>query len=81
MLFRSGSALVFIIEGTLARAAAVWALASAATLFGVIHSPHPSGAFFWPWAAAAPVVSARLAGAYGVLSVLCLAARAWHRRG
>ncbi|MGH7355597.1 MAG: hypothetical protein ACRELS_13600 [Candidatus Rokuibacteriota bacterium] len=40
-----GSALVFIIERRLAPAAAIWATASAATLFGMIHSPHPSGAF------------------------------------
>ncbi len=71
-----GSALVFIIERRLANAASVWAMASVATLFGVVHSPHPSGAFFWPWSAGAGGVSARLAGAYGVLAVLCLAARA-----
>ena len=70
-----GSALVFIIERRLANAASVWAMASVATLFGVVHSPHPSGAFFWPWSAGAGGVSARLAGAYGVLAVLCLAAR------
>lgn len=65
-----GAALVFIIERQLTLAAAVFALASAATLFGAIHSPQPSGALFWPWAAPS-VVSARLAGAYGVLTVLC----------
>jgi len=77
-----GSALVFIIERRLTHAAAVWATASAATLFGVIHSPHPSGAVFWPWAATATGVSGRVAGAYGVLAVLCLAAGArlsWRR--
>ncbi len=71
-----GSALVFIIDQRLLSAAGVWAAASAASLFGVIHSPHPAGAFFWPWSATPGGAPARLAGAYGVLAVLCLIAGA-----
>jgi AGZA family xanthine/uracil permease-like MFS transporter len=67
-----GAALVFIIDRRLALVALVFALASAATLFGVIHSPLASGALFLPWSAAAPTaVAGRLAGAYGVLAALC----------
>ena len=67
-----GAALVFIIDRRLALAALVFALASAATLFGVIHSPLASGALFSPWSAAAPIgVAGRLAGAYGVPAALC----------
>jgi AGZA family xanthine/uracil permease-like MFS transporter len=60
-----GSAVVWIIDRRLALAGAVLVVASVATLFGVIHSPLPSGAVFWPWAAPGPLPF-RLAGAYGV---------------
>jgi AGZA family xanthine/uracil permease-like MFS transporter len=58
-------ALVSVIDGRLGRAAAVFCACAAATLFGLMHSPLPSGALFWPWAAgrSEPVV---LAAAYGV---------------
>jgi AGZA family xanthine/uracil permease-like MFS transporter len=70
-----GSALVFVIERRAAAAAAVFALASLATLCGLVHSPLPSGAVFWPWSAAAPLgVAVPLAGAYGALAVLSLLA-------
>jgi AGZA family xanthine/uracil permease-like MFS transporter len=65
-----GWAVVAILERRPAVTAALLAVASAATLFGVIHSPLPSGALFWPWAMPAPV-SAQLAGAYGLAAVLC----------
>ena len=66
-----GAALVFLLERRPAWAALVFALASAATLFGLIHSPLASGALFWPWSAGAPVeVAGRVAGAYGVLAAL-----------
>ncbi len=69
-----GSALVAIVDGRLATAAAIVAAGGVATLFGVIHSPLPSGAVFWPWSApsGAPLV---LASAYGIAaSVLLLLA-------
>jgi adenine/guanine/hypoxanthine permease len=73
-----GSALVWIIDGRLRAAAAVFALASALSLFGVVHSPLPGGGLFVPWSPGAPgVLAARLAAAYGVLGALCwLAGRA-----
>jgi AGZA family xanthine/uracil permease-like MFS transporter len=60
-----GWALVSIIDGRFGRAAAVFCACAAATLFGLMHSPLPSGALFWPWAAGQrePIV---LAAAYGV---------------
>jgi AGZA family xanthine/uracil permease-like MFS transporter len=74
-----GSALVFIIERRHAAAALVFALASLATLGGLIHSPLPGGAVFWPGAAGAPLAAAApLAGAYGALAGLALLAT---RRG
>jgi AGZA family xanthine/uracil permease-like MFS transporter len=64
-----GSALVWIIDRRLLRAAAVLGLAGLATLFGLIHSPLPNGAVFWPWAvrSGAPL---SVAGAYGVAAAL-----------
>ena len=68
-----GSALVFIIERRRLATALVFVLASLATLFGLIHSPLPNGAVFWPGAAGAPVAAILpLAGAYGVLAALSL---------
>ena len=70
-----GSALVFIIERRAGATALVFALASLATVFGLIHSPLPSGAVFWPWAAGAPLTAMLpLAGAYGVLAAMTLLA-------
>jgi AGZA family xanthine/uracil permease-like MFS transporter len=76
-----GSALVCIVDHRHALAAGVFAIASVATLFGVMHSPLPSGALFWPWeAAAAAAVALPLAGAYGVAAVTCwLASGTQHR--
>lgn len=66
-----GAAMVAIIERRLRVAGAVLALAAAATLFGVIHSPLPDGAVFWPWAVAS-VTPHTLAAAYGVAAALLL---------
>ncbi len=66
-----GSALVAIIDRRLRVAAAVLALAAVATLFGLIHSPLPGGAVFWPWAVASAMPHA-LAAAYGVAASLLL---------
>ena len=72
-----GSAVVFIVERRSAALAVVFAICSLATLVGLVHSPLPSGAVFWPWTAGAPLaVAAPLAGAYGVLAALALVAAA-----
>jgi AGZA family xanthine/uracil permease-like MFS transporter len=65
-----GWALVSILERRLAVTAALFAVASAATLCGLIHSPLPNGALFWPWAPPVRATTA-LAGAYGVVAALC----------
>ena len=44
-----GAALAWIIDRRLPLSAGTFALASVAAFFGVIHSPLPSGALFWPW--------------------------------
>jgi AGZA family xanthine/uracil permease-like MFS transporter len=62
-------ALAAIIDRQFRTASAVCALASAASLFGIMHSPLPSGALFWPWALASPIPR-QFAGAYGVLAAL-----------
>jgi AGZA family xanthine/uracil permease-like MFS transporter len=75
-----GSAVVFIIERRPGALAVVFAICSLATLVGLVHSPLPSGAVFWPWTAGAPLaLAAPLAGAYGVLSALALLAAAHPR--
>jgi adenine/guanine/hypoxanthine permease len=65
------SALVAIIEGRLRVASVVLAIAGVATLFGLIHSPLPDGAVFWPWAVAS-ATPPTLAAAYGVAASLLL---------
>ncbi len=71
-----GAALAWIIDRRLRLSAAAFALASLATLFGVIHSPLPSGALFWPWdGGAVREMAWPVAGAYGVLVALCLMLR------
>jgi AGZA family xanthine/uracil permease-like MFS transporter len=64
------SAVVFIIDRRFALAGAVFAMASAASLCGLIHSPLASGALVRPWAppSSAPL---HLAGGYGVAAALC----------
>jgi AGZA family xanthine/uracil permease-like MFS transporter len=67
-----GSALVCIVDRRHALASGVFAIASAATLFGVMHSPLPNGALFWPWTSgSAGAVAFPLAGAYGVAAAAC----------
>src|SRR5581483_11225035 len=66
-----GTALVAIIERRLPIAGGVLAVAALATLFGVIHSPLPDGAVFWPWAVASGSPAA-LAAAYGVAGALLI---------
>jgi len=70
-----GWALVTMIDRRFLVTAAVLAVASLATLVGLVHSPLPGGALFWPWAPGAPrALALPLAGAYGVLAALCAAA-------
>ena len=75
-----GWALVTIIDRHFAMTGVLFSFASAAALFGVIHSPEPSGALFWPWAPPS-VLPARLAGAYGVLAAICWLATTAARSG
>ena len=63
-------ALCCIIDRRLGAGAAVLSIAGVATLFGVIHSPLPSGALFLPTSATAS--SLGLAGAYGVAAALLM---------
>jgi AGZA family xanthine/uracil permease-like MFS transporter len=70
-----GWALVTLIDRRFLVTAAVFAVASLATLVGLVHSPLPGGALFWPWAPGVPrALALPLAGAYGVLAALCAAA-------
>jgi AGZA family xanthine/uracil permease-like MFS transporter len=66
-----GWTLVSIIDRRLRQGAAVLVGAGLATLFGLMHSPLPSGALFWPWRAGGtgPLV---LAAAYGVAAGILL---------
>ena len=63
------SAVALLIDGRRALAAVALVGGSVATLFGLMHSPLPSGAVFWPWAppSALPL---QLSGAYGVAAAL-----------
>jgi len=74
-----GWALVAIIDHRLVLAGVLFAVASVASMFGAIHSPLPSGALFWPWAAPS-ATPGHLAGAYGVLAAICWLASTKNRR-
>jgi len=65
-----GWALAAIIDLRLTLAGGLFAVAGAAALVGMIHSPLVTGGLFWPWAmpSAAP---AQLALAYAALGVVC----------
>jgi AGZA family xanthine/uracil permease-like MFS transporter len=66
-----GSAVALIIDRRLVAGAGVFAVASVASLFGVIHSPLPTGGLFWPGAVDSRW-PAELGAAYGVLAGLLL---------
>jgi AGZA family xanthine/uracil permease-like MFS transporter len=66
-----GSALACIIDRRLLQAGAVLGVAGLATLVGLIHSPLPSGAVFWPWTVPTGTPLS-VAGAYGVAAALLL---------
>jgi adenine/guanine/hypoxanthine permease len=65
-----GWALAAIVDHRLVVAGLLFAVASVASLFGVIHSPLATGALFWPWAPPS-AMPGKLAGAYGVLAAIC----------
>ncbi|PYN55944.1 MAG: MFS transporter [Candidatus Rokuibacteriota bacterium] len=65
-----GWALAAIIDLRLALAGGLFAVASAATLVGMIHSPLATGGLFWPWAMPS-ALPAHVALAYGALGVVC----------
>ena len=74
-----GWALVSVIERRFGAAGLLFAFASLAALFGVMHSPQPNGALFWPWAEVSSI-PARLAGAYGAVAAVCWLAAARESR-
>jgi AGZA family xanthine/uracil permease-like MFS transporter len=74
-----GWALVAIIDHQLVVAGLLFAVASVASLCGVIHSPLASGALFWPWAPPS-ATPGHLAGAYGALAAICWLASSRNRR-
>jgi adenine/guanine/hypoxanthine permease len=67
-----GSGLALIVDRRLAAAASVFAVASLATLCGVIHSPLETGGLFWPGSSGTRWPEL-LAGGYGLLAALLLA--------
>jgi AGZA family xanthine/uracil permease-like MFS transporter len=71
-----GSTLCSLIERHLRTAAAILGAAGVATLFGLMHSPLPSGAVFWPWAVVGGIPF-RVAGAYGVAAAALLFLDRW----
>ncbi len=66
------STLAAIIDRRLSRAALYFLLGAAFTFFGVIHSPLPGGAVFWPWSldSHARLVVYQYTGAYVAVAVL-----------
>ena len=66
-----GTAVVAIVERRLAVAAAVFGAASLAALVGIIHSPLPTGALFWPGSTGTEA-ALRVAGAYGLAGAVLL---------
>jgi AGZA family xanthine/uracil permease-like MFS transporter len=71
-----GSAVAMIIDRRLLAAAATLAVASLASLCGVIHSPLESGGLFWPGGAASRWPGL-VAGGYGLLSGLLVLLAPW----
>jgi AGZA family xanthine/uracil permease-like MFS transporter len=64
-----GAAVALIIDRRFRLAGVTFTAGSLATLFGVIHSPLPSGALFWPWSAES-TIPGMLAGSYGAAAAL-----------
>lgn len=68
-----GSALAFLIDGRMGAAAATFLIAAIASFFGVIHSPLPGGATFFPWQISDPTPYAT-AGGYALVALFVWAA-------
>ncbi len=73
------AAVVAMVERRLALAAAVLGIGSLGALVGVIHSPLPSGALYWPWSVGTGTPF-RVAGAYGLAGAVLLLLSALRRR-
>jgi len=71
-----GAGVAMIIDRRLPAAAAVFAVASLASLGGVIHSPLVTGGLFWPGTAASPWPG-QLAAAYGLLAAVLVLLAPW----
>ena len=71
-----GSAAALLVDGRLVGAASAFAVASAASLIGLIHSPLASGGLFWPGTESS-TWPPRLAGAYGLLAALLVFLQPW----
>ena len=71
-----GSGVAMIVDRRLVAAAAVFAIASLATLCGVIHSPLLTGGLVWPWATDSRWPGL-LAGGYGLLAGLLAVLAPW----
>jgi AGZA family xanthine/uracil permease-like MFS transporter len=74
-----GTGVATVIDRRFDASALVFVVASGATLVGLVHSPLPDGALFWPWAPPSPV-TASLAGTYGVLAIMSWAIARWSAR-
>ena len=71
-----GSGVALIVDRRLVAAAGVFALASLASLCGVMHSPLETGGLFWPGAVASRWPGQMAAG-YGLLAGLLAALAPW----
>jgi AGZA family xanthine/uracil permease-like MFS transporter len=71
-----GSAAALIIDRRLLAAAAMLAVASLASLVGLVHSPLPSGGLLWPGDTSSPW-PALLSAAYGLLAGLLVLLAPW----
>jgi AGZA family xanthine/uracil permease-like MFS transporter len=71
-----GSAAALLVDGRLVGAASAFAVASAGSLIGLIHSPLASGGLFWPGTGPS-TWPPRLAGAYGLLAALLVFLQPW----
>ncbi len=67
-----GAAFAALLDRSLARSAAWLGGCALLTLCGVIHSPFPSGALFWPWQAPA-AIAWHIAAGYAVMAGILVA--------
>jgi AGZA family xanthine/uracil permease-like MFS transporter len=81
------AALAFIIDGKFMRAGVIFIVASVSTMFGIIHSIHPSGALYLPWNMpsegvhqASLLLPVDLASGYGLAAVTVFVVGWWIER-